>query len=164
MCLTIDQNRHNKRDFKATIKGRAKEFVADRPLVIKKRVRYKHITAGRKQYRSPYFDTTIRMQKPYECIMSVYDNGHRATVERGFHGYLMSATAIDWQMRPTLTRIDICTIYGVIPTGAKYFIGRGGEVVSSAVMYFESLQDIKDYYDVERLADPHRGGYTDGEG
>lgn len=166
MCLTIDKKRHHQRETGEFTKNRPKEFVADRPLIIMKRVRFRRIDAVRKQYRSPYYDTLIRLKQLYKCTMNVrfseYNSEvYRSVVERGFHGFLMSATVSDWYNRPTLLKSNITTIYGVIPVGAKYYIGCNKEVVSNEVMYFETLQDIANHYNVEKLADPHFGGYTD---
>lgn len=166
MCLYINKYRH----YKGTkVLGRAREiphpFIADRPLVIQKRVKLVYFGPDYTLYESPYRKTKIELgvQLETDLDVKVCDYSTSVTVERGFHGYLFDANAaIAWGDRPTLMTNNVKTIYGVIPPGAEYYIGADSEIVSNKVIYFKSINDILTHYGVSELSKPVKGDYAKG--
>lgn len=166
MCLSIDRFRHVERRKHKDGATRAVSFKADRPLIIKKRVRCTFIrakgeTVSDAKYTSPYWNTPIEFGKVLKTKMGYikgYYNGER--IERGFHGFLYSAQPCNWVHRSMLRAHDIVTIYGVIPQGARYYIGIDKEVVSESIIYFKSLHELRAYYGVNTIGEPHKGGHV----
>lgn len=159
MCLYVDEQRHNK-----NVIGYRRSFVADRPLVIKKRVRTNVTNGGVIVYLSPYYRSNViqfgvSLKTTLGVRKSVYGS-RRMVVEQGFHGFLYSADASTWKNRGTIDTPDSVTIYGVIPVGAKYYVGLDDEVVTDQIMYFKSVAAINKHYKVSKLAPSHRGGYA----
>ena len=116
-------------------------LVADRPLLVKKRVRRGSVPGT---YFAPYRGDRIEFGVPLETTL----DRHYTMVEKGFHCYLYSATRSDWEVRSSLDSYDVTTIFCVIPVGAEYYIGTDREVVTNKIMYFETHKDVADYYGI----------------
>lgn len=141
MCLYIAAFRH-KRDPNRI--GSYLPLVADRPLLVKKRVRRGSVPGT---YFAPYRGDRIEFGVPLETKL----DRHYSVVENGFHCYLYNATRSDWEVRNTLDNYDVSTIFCVIPEGAEYYIGTDREVVTNKIMYFEHHKDVADYYGISLM-------------
>jgi hypothetical protein len=157
MCLLVSHKRHKDYDWR----GKVIPFVADRPLIVIKRarkVKYCWVDGEttKVKYESPYQHTPIAMEVEYTTTLDARKGNFAATsVERGFHCYLFNAKPIAWDSRPTLSRLDMETILGVIPVGALYYIGTESEVVTNKIMYFENMDKLKAYYGIKEIAEPY---------
>ena len=140
MCLYINGSRHQRDCFYPANKCKYKPLIADRPLLVKKRVRLN----DNGEYKSPYQHTKIK----FRVALSTELDTSASSVDAGFHCYLYSAGSSDWSERPTLCGRSIVTIYGVIPLGAEYYIGDNKEVVTDQIMYFECQKAVADYYGI----------------
>lgn len=157
MCLRVDDIRHPLKEIKKGVRT-AKPFVADRPLIVKKRVK------TRFGYYSPYMNTPIIFGIPQSTALSITVGGYsgKTVVDQGFHAFCYNANYRSWQYRPSLKGPGVGTIYGVIPVGAKYYIGTNDEVVCDKITYYKSLAAIRKAFGVAELAEPHSGSYADG--
>jgi len=162
MCLTINIALHTRIN-RSDPDWFRDPFVADRPLIIKKRV---ELRDGK--YYSPYQGSLIKFAKILTATFSrsSYTNNG---IEQGFHGFKFDATSADWEGRYGISdrfimhyAFTIETIYGVIPAGTKYYIGHNNEVVTESVIYFKTLEDLQKYYGVDTIGTPHKGGYGNG--
>lgn len=140
MCLYINGSRHNRLYSYSFGECKYKSLIADRPLLVKKRV--KRDDSG--IYKSPYQQTKIKFRVALSTELEKSWN----SVDAGFHCYLYSAEHKNWSQRPTLCGSSIVTIFGVIPKGAEYYIGADKEVVTDQIMYFKSLNDVAVYYGI----------------
>lgn len=133
MCLYINTNLHQKKS------GYYSAKVADRPLVVKKIV---HNIDG--QYLSPYQDVSISTNIIYEepKFRSKVTN---KVVEYGHHSFHTEITTpiLKNMARFRLLTKNCKTIYGVIPVGAKYFIGDRHDIVSNKITYYNTLEEIR---------------------
>jgi len=166
MCLYVNTDRH----YKATtevIKAKRSweydhtirtpiEFVATQPLIVKKRVRRNHQNPN--SFHSPYQYTPIKFGVKLTTDMQAGGIGGNR-VEHGFHAYTYDATALSWSGRPTLMGRDVVTIYGVIPAGARYYMGTDEEIVTDTIIYFRDLKSLRDHYGMKKVGKPVRGDY-----
>lgn len=166
MCLDVLALRHNKvrtethpySFHKINIR---EPFIATQPLVVKKRVDSTRGSSGKEFLRSPYQGTAIILGQLLTTTMTA--NGSRysnnTTIEQGFHAYLYSADRKDWRYRNRLNRKGVVTIYGVIPAGAKYYIGSNKEVVAESIIYYRNLPSLRKAFNIKKFGEPVRGDY-----
>lgn len=166
MCLDVLADRHNRvrtetnpySFHKVNIR---EPFIATQPLVVKKRVDSMRTSTGKELLSSPYQGTMIVLGQLLTTTMTA--NGSRysnnTTIEQGFHAYLYSADRKAWRYRNRLNRKGVVTIYGVIPAGAKYYIGKDKEVVTESITYYRNLSSLRKAFNIKKFGEPVCGGY-----
>lgn len=168
MCLFVNGDRHYKNTKSGVIAGRyswepdrvlqtPNAFVAKQPLIVKKRVRRNQNDPN--SFHSPYQYTPIRFGVTLTANMYAKPGQFSSKVEEGHHAFLYSATTLSWRDRPSLTASGVVTIYGVIPAGARYYIGTSDEVVTDKIIYFRDLKSLRDHYGMTKVGKPVRGDY-----
>lgn len=150
MCLFIDTLYHTTRGHNYV------PLVADRPLLVRKAVD----TVNGKYY-SPFMGTPVPIGVVKKTQLRTfegfsYGGGMKNRVEHGFHTFLYSVDNRFIWNRLFMSKTPKLLI-GVIPVGAKYFRGKGNEVVSNQIIYFESEEAVLNYFGVTKLSAP----YTD---
>lgn len=167
MCLDVLALRHHKvhtevnQFYPAYNINTRKPFIATQPLIVKKRVDSTRNSMGTEFLSSPYQGAKIVLGQLLTTKMTA--NGSRysnnTTVEQGFHAYLYNADRKDWKCRLRLNRKGMVTIYGVIPAGAKYYIGSNKEVVTESITYYRNLPSLRKAFNVKKFGEPVRGDY-----
>lgn len=142
MCLYIDKKRHTKSGFKYV------PHTAPKNLVVRKCAKKYGF-----RYESPYQNTEILFGKLFKTTMGVSG----ALVERGFHSFTSNIQSKNdiRRSRTTLHSPDVEIIYGVIPAGAKFYMGLDNEVVSDQIIYFKTEADLLKHYKSDKLAKPY---------
>ena len=148
MCLYIDFDYHSDR----------KPKVADRPFVVKKRLR--KMDSGK--YLTPYQGGMVEFGVLYEDyndfekeIDDVIDNNNFNTVDYGHHSFRYNTIILDFiDRRYTIADRDTVWVYGVIPQGARFYIGLHQDLVSDSIVYYKTLDDLKEAYGCTKLAKP----------
>lgn len=147
MCLTIDTLIHETdiyvKDKNRQTLCKPQSFIADRPLLVWKRLRY-----NGKTYNAPYRGTVYKMGVQYSARLGVSDTGF--FVYEGLHAFVLESTA-NRSIKCALFRSNkICP--AVIPKGASVYFGEDGDVVSTRLTVYANMQLLLRAYGVKTLA------------
>lgn len=132
MCLHIDVRYHPNYGKK----GQA--FVAQKPILVYKWLRYADKTGGIAPYQGTrwYFGVEKRISN-----FTYGWSSRRTVVNAGLHAFFTK---------------DAIRCYGkvfpaVIPVGAHFFIGKDGEIVSNALTVYRTEKKMLDAFGVDKL-------------
>ena len=137
MCLHIDSEYHPKYGF-------GHPFVADRPLVVWKRLMDVTSTDG----YSPYQGTRWVFGKERSARFTFADR--RRLVEAGLHAFFSENAP-----RVFNNKLYPC----VIPIGAQFFIGEGGEVVANRMIVYFTEAKMLSAFRVKKMGNPVKRSY-----
>ena len=146
MCLHINFDYHSGR----------KPKVADRPLVVKKR-----LSKNESKFYTPYQRTVVEFGRTYnnsfqfENDMIDVINSGQTIMSYGHHSFRYNTTINDFAFdRPTLINISMVWVYGVIPAGTRFYVGIDNDIVSESIVYYKTLDDLKEAYGCKKLGEP----------
>jgi hypothetical protein len=132
MCLDIDVRYHPKYGKK----GQA--FIAQRPILVYKRLTSLTNTGG----TAPYQGTPWEFGVEKRVRNFTYGwSSRRTSVEAGLHAFFTKEA----------TRCYGNVFPAVIPVGARFFIGKDGEIVSTALTVYRTEQEILTAFGVDKL-------------
>jgi hypothetical protein len=139
MCLDIDKRYHPKY-------GKGKSFVADRPLLVYKRLLSNGQGVGG---LSPYMKTQWYFGVTKTVPRFGFDGDTQKTaIEAGLHAFFTkNASRAGHTYNGTL-------FPAVIPVGARFFIGTDGEIAATAMTVYRNEAELLKAHGVTKMGDP----------
>lgn len=137
MCLDIDVRYHPKYG----AKGQA--FIAQQPILVFKRLKHATDTGGMSPYQGTDWEFGVEKRvRNFSYGKSSYGKSLTSSVYAGLHAFFtMDAYRCMGNVFPA-----------VIPVGARFFIGKHGEIVSTAMTVYRTEQDMLAAFGVDKLA------------
>ncbi len=137
MCLVIDSKYHPRG-------GHTPAFVADRPIVVYKRLINVDSNSGVSPYQHVRWHFGKVMTVPnfsYDCWSDRWD------VEQGLHAF--------FKKDAPRARNPQYTLYpAVIPVGARFYLGQDGEIVSTALTVYLNEAELLAAHGAAAMGEP----------
>jgi hypothetical protein len=140
MCLNIDVNHHPKYG------SRGQAFVAKQPILVYKRLSSADDKGGHAPYMGTRWLFGVEKRVPY-FTYDGFTSSPRRYVEAGLHAF--------WHKDARrLRNFRNQAFPAVIPVGAKFFIGEGNEIVSTALTVYRTEEDMLRAFNAKKVGTP----------